>query len=67
MGDVRLRDVADITVVDNVGDAYMSLNGGDGVLLSVYKSSTASTNEVSAPAARPWLGLQRSSPRWICA
>ena len=48
VGDVRLSDVADITVVDNVGDAYMSLNGGDGMLLSVYKSSTASTNQVSA-------------------
>lgn len=48
VGDVRLADVADITVVDNAGDAYMSLNGGEGMLLSVYKSSTASTNEVSA-------------------
>ena len=62
VGDVRLRDVADITVVDNVGDAYMSLNGGDGVLLSVYKSSTASTNEVSAACREAVAGLAEEFP-----
>ena len=53
---------SDITVVDNVGDAYMSLNGGDGVLLSVYKSSTASTNEVSAACREAVAGLAEEFP-----
>ena len=47
VGEVRLKDVADITVVDNVGDAYMKLNGTEGVCLMVYKSSTASTSDIS--------------------
>ena len=60
VGDVRLRDVADITVADNVGDAYMSLN--DGVLLSVYKSSTASTNQVSAACRKAVAELSEEYP-----
>ena len=47
VGEIRLKDVADITVVDNVGDAYMKLNGSEGVCLMVYKSSTASTSDIS--------------------
>lgn len=47
VGDVRLQDVADVTVVDNAGSAYMKLNGEEGVLLSVFKNSTASTSDVS--------------------
>ncbi len=47
VGDIRLADVADITTVDNVGESYMRLNNQDGVLLSVFKNSTASTSEVS--------------------
>lgn len=52
IGDVRLADVADITVVDNVGDAYMKISSGEpaenAVLLSIFKTSTANTSEVSA-------------------
>lgn len=62
VGDVRLADVADITVVDNAGDAYMSLNGGDGMLLSVFKSSTASTNEVSEACSTAIDQLQEEFP-----
>lgn len=46
-GNVRLNDVADITVIDNAGDSYAKINGEDGVLLSIFKGSTASTSEVS--------------------
>lgn len=62
VGDVRLADVADITVVDNAGDAYMSLNGGDGMLLSVFKSSTASTNEVSSEVREAVADLEEEYP-----
>ncbi|WP_165247240.1 efflux RND transporter permease subunit [Adlercreutzia sp. ZJ141] len=52
VGDVRLADVADITVVDNVGDAYMKTSAGEpaqnAVMLSVFKTSAANTSEVSA-------------------
>ncbi len=47
IGDVRLSDVADITVIDNALDSYTRLNGSNAVVLSVYKGSTAGTNEVS--------------------
>ena len=47
IGDVRLSDVADITVIDNAMDSYARLNGSNAVVLSVYKGSTAGTNEVS--------------------
>jgi len=47
IGDVRLRDVADIEVTDNADEAYAKLDGGQMVLLSIFKGSTASTSEVS--------------------
>ena len=52
LGVVRLSDVADVTVIDNADDSYTALNGSDGVILAVYKSSTAGTNEVSAACNR---------------
>lgn len=47
IGEVRLVDVADITVIDNADESYARLNGNPGVILSVFKSSTTGTNEVS--------------------
>ncbi|MCM1058456.1 MAG: efflux RND transporter permease subunit [Firmicutes bacterium] len=47
IGDVRLKDVADITVIDNADASYARLDGNDGIILSVFKGSTAGTNEVS--------------------
>ena len=52
LGVVRLSDVADVTVIDNADDSYTVLDGSDGVILAVYKSSTAGTNEVSAACNR---------------
>lgn len=46
-GNVRMADVADITVIDNAGENYAKINGEEGVLLSVFKGSTASTSNVS--------------------
>lgn len=46
-GNVRMTDVADITVIDNAGENYAKINGEEGVLLSVFKGSTASTSNVS--------------------
>ena len=47
IGDISLTDVADITVIDNSLDSYTRLNGEQSVILSVFKASTAGTNNVS--------------------
>lgn len=47
IGDVKLSDVADINIVDNSADSYGKVNGNDAILLSISKSSTAGTSEVS--------------------
>lgn len=47
VGDVKLGDVADITVIDNYEDSYVRLDGEQGIMLSIFKSSTAGTNEVT--------------------
>lgn len=62
VGDIRLQDVADITVIDNAGSAYMKLNGHEGVLLSVYKNSTASTSDVSNATNAALDTLMKNNP-----
>ncbi|WP_251230376.1 efflux RND transporter permease subunit [Adlercreutzia aquisgranensis] len=62
VGDIRLSDVADITVVDNAGASFMKLNGQEGVMLAVFKSSTASTNEVSSAVNRALPGIMDEFP-----
>lgn len=46
-GNVRMSDVADITVIDNAGENYAKINGEEGVLISIFKGSTASTSDVA--------------------
>lgn len=48
IGKIKLKDVADITVVDNSDESYSKINGSPAVLLAVYKSSTANTSQVSS-------------------
>ena len=48
IGDVRLSDVADVEITDNADDSYAKVSGNRAVLLSIYKSSTASTSAVSS-------------------
>ena len=47
IGDVRLADVADVEMTDNADDSYAKVDKNRAVLLSIYKSSTASTSTVS--------------------
>ena len=47
IGDIRLEDVANVTVVDNSAESYGRVNGNDAVLLSISKASTAGTSDVS--------------------
>ena len=47
IGDVKLKDVATVKVIDNSSDMYAKINGNDGIILTFQKQSTASTSEVS--------------------
>ena len=47
VGEIRLKDVADITLIDNSGVSYAKVNGNDAVILAIYKGSTAGTSDVS--------------------
>ncbi len=47
VGDISLSDVADITILDNADDSYVRLGQEKAVILSIFKSSTAGTNDVS--------------------
>lgn len=47
IGDVKLGDVAQITVIDNSMDSYARLNGDKAVILSIFKGSTVGTNALS--------------------
>ena len=62
IGDVRLCDVADITVIDNADESYARLNGQSAVVLSVFKGSTAGTNEVSKNIAAAISELEEQYP-----
>ena len=45
--DVRLKDVATVSVDSTSGNSYTKVNGNPGLLLVMQKQSTASTSEVS--------------------
>ena len=47
VGDIRINDVAQITMIDNVGETYAKVNGSPAVAVSIQKGSTASTSAVS--------------------
>ena len=47
VGDVKLGDVADITVIDNSDDSYVRMGKDKAVILSIFKSSTTGTNDLS--------------------
>ncbi len=44
--DIYLKDVANIEYVDSVSDSYTNVNGNPGVILSIEKTSVASTSKV---------------------
>ncbi len=48
VGDITIADVADVIVFDNADQSYARLNGEYAVILAIYKSSTAGTNDVSS-------------------
>lgn len=62
IGDIHLEDVADITVIDNAGESYARVNGNPGVILSIFKGSTAGTSEVSKACTEAIDELQEKYP-----
>ncbi|MBR6484611.1 MAG: efflux RND transporter permease subunit, partial [Clostridiales bacterium] len=62
IGTIRLEDIADITVIDNADDSYTKLNGSDGIILCIYKSSSAGTNDVSKLCNKAFDTLAEDNP-----
>ena len=62
VGKIRISDVADVTIVDNVGESYAKMNGNDAVLLSVFKVSNASTSDVSKTLLAAFEELEEDYP-----
>ena len=61
VGDVKLSDVADLTVVDNAEDSYEKVNGEQAVVLAIYKNSTAASSDVSAACKKVMTGLEEKN------
>ena len=47
VGTVLLKDVANITIIDNADTTFTKLGVNDGIILSVFKSSEAGANDVA--------------------
>lgn len=47
VGDIYLKDIAEVSYTDNSDEMYAKINGNDGIILSFQKQSTYSTSEVS--------------------
>lgn len=62
IGEVRLSDVATVTVIDNAGQSYARLNGEQAVILSIYKSSTTGTNETAKNCLAAFEELESKYP-----
>ena len=62
IGTVRLEDIADITVIDNANEGYTCLNGSDGIILCIYKSSSVGTNAVSRDCNKAFEDLCKQYP-----
>ena len=62
VGDVRLCDVADLTIIDNAEDSYAKLDRKDAVILSIFKSSTSGTNEVSKQCKAEIAAMEEEFP-----
>lgn len=62
LGEVRLKDVATVTVIDNAGLSYTRLSGEPAVILSVFKNSTTGTNETAKNCLAAFEELEEKYP-----
>lgn len=61
VGEIYLKDVADIFFTDNADEMYAKINGNDGIILSFQKQSTYSTAEVSNKINETMKSLQNAN------
>ena len=59
IGEVRIKDVADVRITDNADESYAKINGNDAVILNLTKSSAAGTSEVSKTLNRAMKDLEK--------
>lgn len=62
VGDIRLSDIATVTMIDNAGQSYAKVNGNPAVVFSVSKASTAGTSAVSKTLHKAMAQLQSETP-----
>ncbi|EJW96702.1 Acriflavin resistance protein, partial [gut metagenome] len=62
VGDIRLGDVAQVTMLDTAGESYAKVNGSPAVLVSIQKGSTASTSAVSKAVNSAFRELEEKYP-----
>jgi len=58
VGDIRLSDVAAVTLKDNSAETYARINDSDGILLSFSKQSDAATADASENLAKEMQRLE---------
>ena len=61
VGTIKLSDVADVTMVNTAGDNFCKVNGKDALMLSVFKSSTASTSAVAKRIQSTFRDLEKKN------
>lgn len=61
-GDIKISDVADVTILNTQGRTYSKLNGKDSVTISIFKNSTASTGAVSDTVLAAFDDLTEKNP-----
>ena len=62
LGDVRLSDVATVTILDNAGQSYARFNGEQAVILSIFKNSVTGTNETANNCLEAFKELEEKYP-----
>ena len=58
---MRLRDVADVELIDNGGESYAKVNGNPAVMLSIEKQTGYSTGEVTDRALKKFKALENEN------
>ena len=62
LGDVRLCDVATVTILDNADLSYARLNGEQAIVLSIFKNSVTGTNETANNCLEAFEELEEMYP-----
>lgn len=62
LGEVRLSDVATVTILDNAGDSYARFNGEQAIILSIFKNSVTGTNETANNCLEAFKELEEKYP-----